>query len=371
MTLSMGQGQGPKADRALVEGEKTGLWVVLQNCHFAGKWINKLEQHLEVMDEKKTHKDFRMWLTSMPTKLFPVTILQNSIKLTNEPPKGLRDNMLNSYRKDPIANLDDFYNNHVRPEEFQRLVFGLTFFHAVLQERRLFGPLGWNVPYDFTESDMIISVRQLSMFLHEAAEDEVPWKALLYLTGECNYGGRVTDDKDRILINVLLRDYYHPTIFDPTHKFADMADFIQPPATDYDSVIKHIQGFPLFPKPQVFGFHSNASFTKSMFEAYALFEAMLSTESASGSAGGKSEDEIVGEIATDILARVPKPWNTPDVQKKYPLRYEESMNTVLVQELSRYNRLISIVLSSLKDIQKAIKGLLLMSEDLEAAFYAP
>lgn len=173
VTLSMGQGQGPKADRALLEGEKTGLWVVLQNCHFAGKWINKLEQHLEAMDEKKVHKDFRMWLTSMPTHLFPVAILQNSIKLTNEPPKGLRDNMLNSYRKDPIANLDDFYNNHVRPEEFQRLVFGLTFFHAVLQERRLFGPLGWNVPYDFTESDMIISVRQLSMFLHEAAEDEV------------------------------------------------------------------------------------------------------------------------------------------------------------------------------------------------------
>jgi dynein heavy chain len=168
----------------------------------------------------------------------------------------------------------------------------------------------------------------------------------------------------------LLRDYYSPTIFDPQHCFADMPDFIQPPATDYDSVMKHIQGFPLFPKPQVFGFHSNASFTKSMFEAYQLFEAMLTTESAAGASGGKSEDEIVGEIAADILARVPKPWNTADVQKKYPLRYEESMNTVLVQELTRYNRLIAIVLSSLKDIQKAVKGLVLMSEDLEAAFYS-
>ena len=57
-------------------------------------------------------------------------------------------------------------------------------------------------------------------------------------------------------------------------------------------------------------------------------------------------------------------------QIRYPLKYEESMNTVLVQELTRYNRLIAVVLSSLKDIQKAIKGLLLMSEDLEAAFYA-
>jgi dynein heavy chain, axonemal len=45
------------------------------------------------------------------------------------------------------------------------------------------------------------------MFLDEDLT-KIDYPALLYLTGECNYGGRVTDDKDRRLIITLLKDYY-------------------------------------------------------------------------------------------------------------------------------------------------------------------
>jgi len=50
------------------------------------------------------------------------------------------------------------------------------------------------------------------MFLNEY--DELPLEALTYLTGQCNYGGRVTDDKDRRLLVSLLSIFYTPHIVD-------------------------------------------------------------------------------------------------------------------------------------------------------------
>lgn len=98
------------------------------------------------------------------------------------------------------------------------MVYSLCFFHAVIQERRKYGPLGWNIAYEFNESDLRISVRQLDMFLRE--NDKIPFEALKYLIAECNYGGRVTDDKDRRLIVTLLNDYFNNNVLnDKNYKF--------------------------------------------------------------------------------------------------------------------------------------------------------
>jgi dynein heavy chain len=71
----------------------------------------------------------------------------------------------------------------------------------------------------FNESDFQISAQQLQNFINEY--DEVPFKAILYLTGECNYGGRVTDERDRRCLNTILDDFYNPDVIkNPKYTFA-------------------------------------------------------------------------------------------------------------------------------------------------------
>src|SRR5690606_27831369 len=110
---------------------------------------------------------YRLWLTTMPSETFPVSILQNGIKLTNEPPKGIRNNLMRSYKAIDIKLFDAQMKEFTKASQYKKLMFGLSFFHAHVQERKKFGPLGWNIPYEFNSADLNISMSQLKIFLED------------------------------------------------------------------------------------------------------------------------------------------------------------------------------------------------------------
>ncbi|KAK6624385.1 hypothetical protein RUM44_011244 [Polyplax serrata] len=363
--ISLGQGQGPIAAKMIYGAIKAGTWVVLQNCHLAESWMRELDRITqEVIVPDATHKEFRLWLTSYPSNAFPVSILQNGVKMTNEAPKGLKLNLLKSYTSDPVSN-PAFYDGCTQPEAWQKLLFALVFFHALVQERRMFGPLGWNIPYEFNESDLRISIMQLQMFLNEY--DSIPFHALTYLTGECNYGGRVTDDKDRRLLNSLLSTFYCIDAIEVSeYTFSESGTYYIPPNTEHASIVEYIRSLPLNPKPEVFGLHENADITKDNNETLMLLRGVLLTQPQIGSGqGGEEKGDLVSELAGGILRKVPNKFDLESVGKKYPIQYMNSMNTVLKQELIRFNRLIEVVKNSLINVRRAIAGEVVMTPQLE------
>ncbi|GFR45764.1 hypothetical protein Agub_g7181 [Astrephomene gubernaculifera] len=363
-SVSLGQGQGPIAQKWIEQGMTEGFWVVLQNCHLAKSFLPSLELICEQqLVEGKVHRNFRLWLTSYPSPIFPISILENGVKMTNEAPKGLRAGLLRTYMSDPFSN-PEFFTGCAKDAEFRSMLFGLAFFHSVVQERRKFGPIGWNIPYEFNENDLRISVRQLRMFLDEYPE--IPYDTLAYTCGECNYGGKVTDSHDRHTLMTILSTYYTPRIHEHNYKFSVSGTYYPPPYTSYKGYMEYINSLPLIAQPEVFGLHENADITKDLQETNLLLDSLMLTQSREASGGAASFEQAVGEVAAEVLGRLPPNFDIEAVERLYPQDYYNSMNTVLAQELVRFNNLLTVVRTSLKNLGKAVKGLALMSGELDA-----
>ena len=60
-------------------------------------------------------------------------------------------------------------------------------------------------------------------------------------------------------------------------------------------------------------------------------------------------------IVAQCLAKLPPNFDIEVVQRKYPVKYEDSMNTMLAQEMSRFNKLLSVIRDSLKSISLALQ----------------
>jgi dynein heavy chain, axonemal len=171
---------------------------------------------LEQLCEKELNADnvnpeFRLWLTSYPSPIFPISILENGLKITNEAPAGMRAGLERIFKANPVSD-SKFFEGCDKEGTLKALVFGLAFFHCMIVGRKGYGPVGWNIPYHFNENDLRISMRQLRMFLDEY--DDPPMKMLVYTCGECNYGGKVTDSKDRRTLMTILTSFYNEDILD-------------------------------------------------------------------------------------------------------------------------------------------------------------
>ncbi|XP_053339456.1 dynein axonemal heavy chain 1 [Clarias gariepinus] len=358
--ISLGQGQGPWAEKMMHNAMDKGQWVFFQNCHLAPSWMPSLERLIENINPDKVHRDFRLWLTSLPSNKFPVSILQNGSKMTIEPPRGIKANLQRTY----LSLNDDFLKSCNKMATFKCLLLSLCLFHGNVIERRKFGPLGFNIPYEFTDGDLRICISQLKMFLDEY--QDIPYKVLKYTAGEINYGGRVTDDWDRRCIMNVLEDFYCPVVLTPEYSYSPSGEYRQiNTELDIKGYLSYIRGLPINDTPEIFGLHDNANISFAQNETFALLGAVLQLQPRATSSGGKAREEIVEEIVTGILQKIPNPIDIQEVVIKYPVMYEESMNTVLIQEVIRYNKLLAVISWSLNDLVKALKGLVVMSSELE------
>ncbi|KAM3865367.1 dynein axonemal heavy chain 6 [Diretmus argenteus] len=365
-SISLGQGQGPIAEKMIRKALKNGNWVFLQNCHLAVSWMLAMEELINTFTDKDIHEDFRLFLSSMPTKVFPVTVLQNSVKVTNEPPKGLRANIRRAFTDISSASFED----HTLGQQWRKMVFGICFFHAIVQERKKFGPLGWNICYEFSDSDRECALLNLNLYCRDGT---IPWDALIYITGEITYGGRVTDSWDQRCLRTILKDFFSPQTLESSYTYSPSGIYYAPETDHLEQYKKYIDGLPIRDDPEIFGMHENANLAFQRQETMTLINTILEVHPRSSAQGGtKSSDEIVCELADSILAKISEHLDMNEAVETLLVRDNNgrlnSLTTVLGQEADRFNNLLRVLRMSLSTLQKAIAGLVVMSEEMERIY---
>lgn len=365
-TVALGQGQAPNAIRQIDDGVDKGNFVFLANCHLMLSWLGELEKLILNLSNRNPHNNFRLWLSSNPTPKFPISILQNGIKMTTEPPRGLRANLLRLYN---LTN-DDKFNSPTEISKFKKLRFSLCWFHAILLERRKFKTLGFNIPYDFNDSDFLICEDLLALYL-DTFPEKTPWEALRYLTAEANYGGRVTDSWDRRLVNVYINEFYCDEVIEvPRYQLSSLPAYYIPPDGSLDGYKKVIAELPTVDKPDAFGQHPNADISSQIDDANTLLQTIVDLQPLTATTdGGPSNEQKILDLSRDLLEKFPKPFNVKSVSKMVSESTDPApLKSVCMQEVDRYNTLLNALQRTLKALELGVQGLVVITSELEEIF---
>merc|ERR1712196_508351 len=262
-----------------------------------------LEKKIDNYAESGTHDDFRILLSSDPSQSIPIGILDRAIKITSDPPSGLKANL-----KQAFASFSRDTYEDLEPRT-KGILFGLCQFHAVMVERKKFGTKGYNMIYPFSVGDLVCSAAVLRNYM-ESAPAKVPWADLRYLFGEIMYGGHIVNDFDRLLANTYLGFFMRDELLDemPLYPYLDSSSGVEAfraPSTSngYDAVVEHIDDELKAETPVAFGLHPNAEIGFRTQQSELLLKTVLEL-SASSNEGGGGEGPSMQAVTEQVLQEI-------------------------------------------------------------------
>ncbi|KAG8236115.1 hypothetical protein J437_LFUL000478 [Ladona fulva] len=217
------------------------------------------------------------------------------------------------------------------------------------------------------ELDKIISENILSLFLSEY--EDTPWDALKYLIAGINYGGHVTDEWDRRLLNTYINYFFKDEAINTQfYRLSSLPLYYIPRDGSLQSYKDYIAILPNVDSAEVFGQHPNADITSLISETRGLFETLLSLQVQTADSASGSKDNKVIELCNEVLVKLPEDIDY-EACDRLTGKNKSPLDVVFLQEISSYNLLLTTIKLSLVELQKGMKGLIVMSSKLEEIYF--
>lgn len=298
-------------------------------------------------------------MTSEPTETFPINLIQNSVKMTYERPKGLKNGLLNSYRTGLLNTA--FYDSCPKQDKlFKRMLYSLTFFDVIVCERKRYGSIGWNVDYEFNLSDFTQSIRQLQMFLCDGKP--TPFKTLHYIIAECFYGGRIIDAYDKRLLSTILKEMFNEkSLNGPPYRFTSNDTFTFPLRFEHRLVLKFIEELPEDVTCDVYGLHENSDFKLKLKNSNDLLISMEIVKNVK--VAQKFDEADFLEKINDIIEQLPQAIDANGINC-YEFSYKNSTKIVLASEIKLFNQLLNTIRESCFELQQSLQGTITFSSHI-------
>eukprot|EP00981_Chlorochromonas_danica_P009567 scaffold2734_cov243-Ochromonas_danica.AAC.5 len=363
--VSMGQGQDVIAMRNLEMAHRQGHWVVLNNVHLMPRWLIELEKKLDEFALEGSNKKFRLFLSSDAANSIPIGLLNRCIKITNEPPAGLKANIKRAFASLNKESFEDY------DSKMKSILFGLCHFHAIMLERKQYGPMGFNMMYPFSIGDLRDSAVVLSNYMENSGGGKIPWADLRYIFGEIMYGGHIVNDFDRKMCNTYLDFFMKDELLDETELYPyndeeKSLSFMSPAPTSYDKYLEHIETTLTQDTPIAFGLHPNAEIDFRTTQSNRILNTILELQDreANTGEGTITPDEIANNVMVDIIDRFnEKKFDVEDIARS--LEEQGPYQNVFMQEMDVMNNLLSEMMRSLRELALGFAGELTMSDSMD------
>jgi len=229
--------------------------------------------------------------------------------------------------------------------------------------------LGWNVPYDSNDSDFDICENLLAMYLDENP-NEIPWDAIRYLIAEANYGGRVTDAPDNRILRAYASEYFSPNALQPKFMLSSLPTYFIPEDNSLNAYRNYARELPLQDFPEAFGEHVNAEISSLIQDTDMICEIIIGMEMGGGG-GGASHDRDAAVMGTceTLLEKIPEEIDWEEVADRNSADVSP-LKVCLLQEIERYNELLTQLKANNKTLIKGIQGFVVISKEQEEVLMA-